>query len=134
MPATRLFPIELDLSRVCSILPDGSVRGTGPTRVRSERLDPLSKEELEGFLPFAPDFAADVISVYQTRESYVERVGAFLEYGCRLARLIDPHEETVTVYDEDGSVETHDKPETLSGEPVLPGFTCALDRIRDPKY
>ncbi len=200
MPATRLFPIELDLSRACSIsqedlavlsgrkddlrferladgsitvrmpneleaavvssnlshalsqwsrehehgegfapdvgyaLPDGSVRGTGPSWVRSERLDPLSSEELEGFLPFAPDFAADVISLYQTRESYVERFEAFLDHGCRLAWLFDPKAEAATVFRPGSEPETVEPPATLSADPALPGFSCDVEEILDPAY
>jgi Uma2 family endonuclease len=200
MPTIRLFPIELDLSRACSIsqkdltvlsgrkddlkferladgsitvrmpnemdaalvsnnlsfalsqwseehgrgegvapdvgyaLPDGSVRGTGPSWVRSEQLDPLSSEELEGFLPFAPDFAADVISIYQTRESYVERFESFLEYGCRLAWLFDPKAESVDVFRPGAETETIEPPATLSADPVLPRFSCTLGDILDPAY
>lgn len=200
MPATRLFPIELDLSRACSIspenlavvtghkddlrferladgslavrmanemeaalvssnilhalsqwsdadgdgqgfapdvgyaLPDGSVRGTGPTWVRSEQLDPLPDEELEGFLPFAPDFAADVISIYQTRESHVERFEVFLEYGCRLAWLFDPETKSVKVFRPGSEPETIESPATLSADPVLPGFTCEVEHVLEPTF
>jgi len=200
MPATRLFPIELDLSRACAIsqedlavlsgrkddlrfelladgsitvrmpnemeaalvssnlsfalsqwskehghgegfapdvgyaLPDGSVRGTGPSWVRSERLDPLSNEELEDFLPFAPDFAADVVSIYQTRESYVERFEAFLEHGCRLAWLFDPNAASVKVFRPGSEPKTVEPPATLSASPELPGFSCDIEEIMDPGY
>ena len=200
MPMTRLFPIELDLSRACSIsaedlavlpgrkddlrferpadasitvrmgdemnaalasnnrlhalsqwadahedgqcfapdvgyeLPDASVRGTGPTWVRDEQLGALSSEEAEGFLPFTPDVAVDVISIYQTRESYVERFEAFLEYGCRLAWLFDPETRSVKVFRPESEPETIESPATLSGAPVLPGFECPLERIWDPAY
>jgi Uma2 family endonuclease len=200
MPATRLFPIELDLSRACSIsqedlavlsgrkddlrferladgsitvrmpnemeaarissnlsyalsrwsegygqgegfapdvgyaLPDGSVRGTGPSWVRSEQLAPLSSDELEGFLPFAPDFAADVVSLYQTRESYVERFEAFLEHGCRLAWLFDPKAKSVKVFRSGSEPEIIEPPATLSADPVLPGFSCDIEKILEPAY
>ena len=32
------------------------------------------------------------------------------------------------------TAEEFDKPTTLSGEPVLPGFECNLERIWDPSY
>lgn len=58
----------------------------------------------------------------------------YIDNGTRLGWLIDPYEETVTVYQEDGSTEELDRPATLSGEPVLPGFECTLERIWDPSY
>ena len=58
----------------------------------------------------------------------------YIDNGARLGWLIDPYEETVTVYREDGSTDEFDSPVTLSGESVLPGFECDLERIWDPSY
>ncbi|MFB6279395.1 MAG: Uma2 family endonuclease [Salinibacter sp.] len=98
MPATRLFPIELDLSRACSIS------------------------------------QADVISLCQTRESYVERFEAFLDHGCRLAWLFDPKAEAATVFRPGSEPETVEPPATLSADPALPGFSCDVEEILDPAY
>ena len=83
---------------------------------------------------FAPDFAADVISIYQTCESYVERFESFLEYGCRLAWLFDPKAESVDVFRPGTEPETIEPPATLSADPVLPRFSCTLGDILDPAY
>jgi Uma2 family endonuclease len=58
----------------------------------------------------------------------------YIDNGTRLGWLIDPYEESVTIYHGDGSTDGLDKPATLSGDPVLPEFECNLERIWDPSY
>jgi len=58
----------------------------------------------------------------------------YVENGTRLGWLVDPYDETVIVYRDDGSVEEHETPDTLSAPPVLPGFSCDLERVWDPSY
>jgi Uma2 family endonuclease len=97
-------------------------------------LTPLSKEEKEKFLPLAPDFAVEVRSQNDRREDLEEKMEEYVENGTRLGWLVDPYDETVSVYRGDGTVEIHEKPDTLSGDPVLPGFTCDLERVWNPSY
>ena len=35
---------------------------------------------------------------------------------------------------EDDTVEHHEKPDALSGAPLLPDFTCDFTRVWDPSY
>jgi Uma2 family endonuclease len=49
--------------------------------------------------------------------------------GVRLGWLIDPEPRHVYVYRPDAPVERHDNPETISGDPVLPGFVLDLREI-----
>ena len=46
--------------------------------------------------------------------------------GAQLGWLIDPGEKTVSIYRPDGDVVTQIDPETLSGDPLLPGFILNL--------
>ena len=116
------------------ILPNGAVRAPDAAWVASHRLEPLSQDEKEKYLPLAPDFAAEVLSQNDARSDLEAKMEEYIDNGTRLGWLIDPYEKTVTVYQEDGSTEELDRPATLSGEPVLPGFECTLERIWDPSY
>ncbi len=115
-------------------LPNGATRAPDAAWVAEHRLKTLSTDTKEKFLPLAPDFAAEVRSSNDARSDLETKMEEYINNGTRLGWLIDPYEETVTVYDEDGNVEIYEKPETLSGEPVLPDFTCDLERIWDPAY
>lgn len=115
-------------------LPNGAVRAPDAAWVAEHRLKTLSAEAKEKFLPLAPDFAVEVRSKNDARADLENKMEEYIDNGTRLAWLIDPYEETVTVYREDGSVEGLEKPDTLSGEPVLPGFTCDLQHVWNPKY
>jgi Uma2 family endonuclease len=115
-------------------LPNGATRAPDAAWVASHRLETLSQEEKEKFLPLAPDFAAEVRSQNDARSNLEAEMEEYVENGTRLGWLIDPYEKTVTVYQEDGSTEELDRPSTLSGEPVLPGFECTLECIWDPSY
>lgn len=115
-------------------LPNGATRAPDAAWVAEHRLKVLSTDTKEKFLPLAPDFAVEVRSQNDARSELEAKMKEYMENGTRLRWLIDPYEETVTVYHEDGSSEELDKPETLSGKPVLPGFECDLERIWDPDY
>ena len=53
----------------------------------------------------------------------------YIANGARLGWLIDPLEKQVFVYRPDAPVEHLKNPATLSGEPVLAGFTLGLDKL-----
>jgi Uma2 family endonuclease len=115
-------------------LPNGATRAPDAAWVASHRLETLSQEEKEKFLPLAPDFAAEVRSQNDARSDLEAKMEEYIDNGTRLGWLIDPYEESVTIYHEDGSTDGLDKPATLSGDPVLPEFECNLERIWDPSY
>lgn len=53
----------------------------------------------------------------------------YLDNGAQLGWLIDPLEKKVYVYRPQAPVEGLDHPETVSGEPLLPGFLLPLAKI-----
>lgn len=113
-------------------LPNGATRAPDASWVSPQRLSTLSQDEMEKFLPLAPDFAVEVRSPNDVRSHLEAKMDEYMENGTRLGWLIDPFEQTATVYREDGSVEQLENPESLSGEPVLPGFECDLERVWTP--
>jgi Uma2 family endonuclease len=115
-------------------LSNGATRAPDAAWVAEHRLKTLSTDIKEKFLPLAPDFAIEVRSRNDACTDLEAKMEEYIDNGTRLGWLIDPYEETVAVYHEDGTAEKLDTPTTLSGEPILPGFECNLERIWDPSY
>jgi Uma2 family endonuclease len=53
----------------------------------------------------------------------------YIETGASLGWLIDPFKRQVYVYRPNEEVITLDNPETVSGDPLLPGFTLNLAQL-----
>ena len=53
----------------------------------------------------------------------------YMENGARLGWLIDPQNKRVHVYLAGQPMEILEEPDTVSGEPVLPGFALDLRSI-----
>jgi len=54
------------------------------------------------------------------------KVGEYFSAGVRLVWIVDPSLRTVTVFTASDNSVTLREPDTLDGDPVLPGFTLAL--------
>jgi len=78
---------------------------------------------LEGFVSIAPDVAVEVVSTNDEFAELTEKVEEYLAAGVPLIWVIDPENE---IHRKDGSVTKVHKSDKLSGEDVLPGFTCRL--------
>lgn len=115
-------------------LPNAATRAPDAAWISGDRLETLSDERLERFIPLAPDFVAEIRSQSDSRSALEEKMREYADNGVRLGWLIDSYEKIVIAYRGDGSVVQHDEPDALSGDPVLPGFTCDFQRIWNPKY
>lgn len=98
--------------------------------ISQEQFDALTDFELEdGYPSLAPSFVVEVVSKSQTLASQERKMDMWMSYGVQLGWLIDPKRELVWIYragqDEPEFLE---RPDTLSGEDVLQGFTldCSL--------
>ena len=110
-------------SRETLLLPDvafrGKTRAPGPARV--------------GFVPTMPDLAVEVLSPSNTMPELRRKVRVYLRHGAALVWLVNTEEKTVEVWrkitDDELTSETVGADGVLNGEPVLPGFTLALDSL-----
>jgi Uma2 family endonuclease len=109
-------------------LPNGAIRSPDLAWVSSERWDALDESARERFVPLAPDFVLELRSGSDRLDVLQAKLADYLQAGVRLGWLIDPIEGKVHVY-EAGAVQMHDRPERLSGEPVMPGFELDLSSI-----
>ena len=79
-------------------------------------------------IPFAPCFVAEIRSISETVEHQQVKMEEWLAYGVALGWLIDPFLRQVHIYRPGVAPELLDDPETVSGDPVLPGFVFAVRR------
>ena len=98
--------------------------------VSEETLAKLTEsEKRRPFWPVAPDFVLEVVSPSQLLSKQREKMRGWIAAEVRLGMLIAPDDELVELYRADGSVETFHRPDAISCDPVMPGFTMTFERI-----
>ena len=110
-------------------LPNDSIRSPDAAWVSLERWDALTPEQKEGFAPLCPDFVVELRSKNDTKEKLRDKMKEYLANGARLGWLIDPQTQEVEIYRPERKVELLEKPASLSGEDVLPGFVLDLTEV-----
>jgi len=78
-----------------------------------------------------PDLAIEVLSDSNTREEIDEKLQDYFRSGTRLAWIIDPRKHSAKIYTSFNDPLTIGEEGTLSGEPVLPGFSMSLATVFD---
>ena len=73
-----------------------------------------------------PDLAVEVLSRKNTRAEMDRKRGEYFRAGVRVVWEIDPRRRTVRVYEAADRFTDLTAADTLSGDPVLPGFTLPL--------
>ena len=107
-------------------LPNGARRSPDGSWVKRERWNSLTKREKAGFVPLCPDFVVELRSPSDRLSRVRAKMVEYMENGALLGWLIDPFEFRVHVYRPDHEVVILESPETVSGDPLLPGFTLNL--------
>ncbi len=103
-----------------------SVRAPDFAFIRKER---APKQRSRQFSRVVPDLVLEVVSPTDTPEAVQEKVQEWLEAGVQLVWVADPEQRTITVYRADGTTETLTENDTLTGEPVLPGFQLPVSEV-----
>jgi Uma2 family endonuclease len=113
------------------LLPNDALRSPDVAWVSQERLAALSPEQLEGFPPLVPDFVIELRSRSDQVPALLAKMEEYRSCGVRLGWLIDPLDNCVHIYREDGSTERLEGfDRDLSGESVLEDFLLDLRRLR----
>jgi len=107
-----------------------TVRGADVSFVTHERMQTI--ENMEKFVPFAPDLAVEVLSPDNTRREMDEKVAHYFAAGSRLVWIVNPKRRTIAVYTSPTEVKTLREGETLDGDAVLPGFRYELAKLFAP--
>ena len=109
-------------------LPDGS-------RIRPDAWW-LSPEQVSALPPLADDrpitvcpaFVAEIVSGSDRLPPLQRKMERYIANGAQLGWLIAPSRRQVHIYRPNAAAETLDNPETVSGDPVLPGFVFPVRR------
>ena len=110
-------------------LPNGARRSPDASWVRREKWDSLTDRQQESFAPICPDFVVELRSPTDRLSQVRAKMVEYMENGALLGWLIDPFEFRVYVYRPDHDLVILENPETVSGEPLLAGFTLNLAEL-----
>jgi Uma2 family endonuclease len=83
----------------------------------------------EAFWPGPPDLAVEVLSPGDRTGEVDEKIEAWLATGTSTVWVVDPKLRTVAVYRLGTTAKIYSSSDTLFGDPVVPGFSCPVDRI-----
>lgn len=111
------------------ILPDGAMYGPDAAWILRSRLDALTAEEREKFLPLCPDFVVELRSPSDRLADLHIKMEEYRDNGARLGWLIDPLERRVVVFRPQRPVEVLEDAKEVSGDPELPGLTLDLTSV-----
>jgi Uma2 family endonuclease len=114
------------------ILPNGVNRSPDASWLSPEQMSVLTPEDRKKFLPVCPFFLIEVRSPSDALKKLQEKMDEYMANGCRLGWLIDPAHKRVHVYRPNRPVQVLDAPQTLSGDPELPGFVLDLEPVWRP--
>ncbi|HEY7091495.1 MAG TPA: Uma2 family endonuclease [Tepidisphaeraceae bacterium] len=109
----------------------GFIVGRNPDTVRGADVAFVGKARLptplpKAFFPGAPDLAVEVLSPTDTVEDVEEKVTGYLDGGSKIVWVISPKARTVTVCRPSANPVVLREAESLSGDDVVPGFTCKI--------
>jgi Uma2 family endonuclease len=104
-------------------LPNGAKRSPDLSWIKKERWEALSEKEQEKFSPICPDFVVELRSPSDSLKRLQKKMEEYVENGAQLGWLLDPSTRKVYVYRPGAEAEVLEDPETVSGEPLLRGFT-----------
>jgi Uma2 family endonuclease len=121
--ANRLGRITVESGLRTEYDPD-SVRGPDVAFWSKERL-PLDQTP-EVYPEVAADLCVEILSPSNTRTGMTEKIREYFTSGVRLVWVVDPEQRTVTIYRQPGDGKVLWDDATLTGEDVLPGFTCPV--------
>jgi Uma2 family endonuclease len=105
------------------VLPNGAERAPDVAWVKASRWDALTPEQREKFVPLCPDFVVEIRSRSDSLDELKAKLEEYMANGTVLAWLIDPYLRQIHVYRPGAAPAVLEKPDEVSGEPVLVGFT-----------
>jgi Uma2 family endonuclease len=105
----------------------GVVRVPDVVFISTERF--LSLRTGSPIADFCPDLAVEVLSVSNTIAEIKRTRREYFAGGTKLVWVIDREARTVDVYTDPETVTPHGESDTLTGDPVIPGFVLSLTEL-----
>lgn len=110
-------------------LPNTAIRAPDASWVSKARLELLNAEDKERFYPLCPDFVLKLRSPTDELGTVQKKMQEYIDNGAQLGWLIDPDARQIHIYRPHLSSEILHEPESIIGDPLLPGFTLDLREI-----
>ncbi|TAG98253.1 MAG: helix-turn-helix domain-containing protein [Oscillatoriales cyanobacterium] len=111
-------------------LPDGNVLTPRIAFVAAERLKRVPRIYPE----LAPDMFVEIKSVVDRSPRLHEQVQAAIALGVKVGLLIDPDEQTVTIYHHKGAIATLRDRDVLTVPELLPGWELPVANLWSPMF
>ncbi len=108
-----------------------------PDTVREPDIAFISTQKLPldadapGYFEGAPDLAVEVTSPNDSPRDVYHKARMWISFGVHLVWVVDPETRTIEVHRPGQPLQTLSEDDTLDGNTVLPGFTCAVSDIFD---
>jgi Uma2 family endonuclease len=108
----------------------GFVTERDPDSVRGPDISFWRRESVPeipvGYIEVAADLLVEVVSPGDHFARIQKKVNEYLTKGVRLIWVVDPEDRSVSVFREGRKPKILNENEVLSGDEVLPGFTCRV--------
>ncbi|MBC8100441.1 MAG: Uma2 family endonuclease [Armatimonadetes bacterium] len=126
--ARKLGYVSVEAGYLLFKNPDGkdTIRAPDVSFAKQERAPQGIPDE--GYVPYPPDLAVEVVSPNDKMREISTKVGEYLRAGTPLVWIVDPYTQTVIVH-RLGSIAAYDVNGILDGGDVLPGFTLPVRDI-----
>lgn len=86
----------------------------------------------QGFLNIAPDLAVEVVSPNDLYSDVMTKVEEYLSVGVKLVWVVLPGLRQIQVFRADSTCTVLHGRDQLSGEQVVPGFSCLVETVFPP--
>ncbi len=110
-------------------LPNGATRSPDASWIRSDRWNALTDEQKASFAPICPDFVIELRSSSDSISRLQSKMQEYIDNGAKLGWLVDRKQQTVQIYRPQQTPEVLNHPETVKGDPELPGFGLRMAKI-----
>ena len=97
--------------------------------VTAERPGTPAIEDEPGVWEGTPDIAVEVVSPTDTYVEVIDKARLYLRQGVSTVLLVDAYNREVTVRQSTGEIRVLTTDDILTGEPVLPTFSCSVSEI-----
>ncbi|WP_017306201.1 Uma2 family endonuclease [Spirulina subsalsa] len=110
-------------------LPNGAIRSPDAAWIERSRWERLSPEQQRQFAPLCPDFVLELKSPSDELSTLQAKLEEYRDNGAQLGWLIDPDAGRVYCYRPGQPMELWERPDTLSGDPILPNLVMDFTAI-----
>jgi len=114
------------------VLPNGARRSPDASWIHKSRIRQLSPTERKGFYHLCPDFVIELRSDSDRLRALKSKMAEYMANGAQLGWLIDPEDQSVTIYRPNSAPETRRGILSIDGEGPVTGFVLDLSEIWNP--